>query len=628
MQFLSPTVKVLLVENNVADFELIEQYFAQNYPHEYQLAWVELLQDGIAYLQQNSLDVILLDLNLPDSQGLKSLSAMQKIAAEVPIVVITGMDEEEIALESLNEGAQDYLIKEKISPKLFQKTITCALECHQNSTNNSNSEDTSYFVLANQTIPDKCDLCQNIFKTIVDTIPALIWMTDARGNCTFFNQTWLNFTGYSLNRQLSEGWLALVHPSEKTKCQKIYQLALKNQAGFSIEHRLLRFDGTYRWMYTTAVRRSNTDAQFVGLIGSCIDITPRKQAEEKLEQQAESNRIVAQITKTIHSSLDLDYVLKTTVAEISQFLQAEKISIIKKVAGKDNFKILLESVSTSSDNEPSCNLDLAQKQSIIQIPDNLTRLTAGEVVAINNQQSSESCHGLLAPIVVENKLWGVLSVEPYSVLERWHFDVIELLNQVAVQLAIAIQQAELYQQLTIANQELEELSTVDPLTNIANRRKFDRYLAQEWQRLAREKAPLSLIMCDIDYFKLYNDTYGHQAGDRCLKLVAQAIAKTIKRPADLVARYGGEEFAVILPNTTVGGAVHLAQQMRLQISSLQIPHINSPLDLYITLSLGVAGFVPTHDTTVKTLIAAADKSLYRAKKLGRDRVVQYSPTNE
>lgn len=626
MQFLSPTVKVLLVENNVADFELIEQYFAQNYPHEYQLAWVELLQDGIAYLQQNSLDVILLDLNLPDSQGLKSLSAMQKIAAEIPIVVITGMDEEEIALASLNEGAQDYLIKEKISSKLFQKTITCALECHQNPTS-LNSDDTSYFMLANKTIPNKCDLCQNIFKTVVNTTPALIWMTDAGGNWIFFNQTWLNFTGRSLNRQLPEDWLALVHPTEKSKCQKIYQLALKNQTGFNIEHRLLRFDGTYRWMYTTAVRRSNTDDQFVGLIGSCIDITPRKQIEEKLEQQAESNRIVAEITKTIHSSLDLDYVLKTTVAEISQFLQAKKISIIK-VAGKDNFKILLESVSTSSDNEQSCSLDLAQKQSIIQIPDNLARLTAGEVVAMNNQQSSKSCYGLLAPIVVENKLWGVLSVEPYSVLKRWHFDAIKLLNQVAVQLAIAIHQAELYQQLTIANQELEELSTVDPLTNIANRRKFDRYLAQEWQRLAREKAPLSLIMCDIDYFKLYNDTYGHQAGDRCLKLVAQAISKTIKRPADLVARYGGEEFAVILPNTTVGGAVHLAQQMRLQISSLQIPHINSPLDLYITLSLGVAGFVPTHDTNVKTLIAAADKSLYQAKKLGRDRVVQYSPTNE
>ncbi len=626
MQFLSPTVKVLLVENNVADFELIEQYFAQNYPQEYQLAWVELLQDGIAYLQQNPLDVILLDLNLPDSQGLNSLSAMQKIAAEIPIVVITGIEEEEIALASLKEGARDYLIKEKISPMLFQKTITCAIERPQN-TNSLNYNDTSYSLLASKATQEKCALCEALFKIVVDTTPALIWMTDARGNFIFFNQTWLDFTGNSLNRQLQEGWTALVHPSEKSRCQKIYQLAFKNQTGFNIEHRLARFDDTYRWMYTTAVRRYNSDDQFVGLIGSCIDITPRKQAEEKLEQQAESNRIVAQITKTIHSSLDLERVLATTVAEISQFLQAETILIIK-VEGKNSFKVLLESVSTSSDHDRNCNLDLAQKQSIIQLPDNFARLTAGEVVAMNSQESSASCCGILVPIVVEDKLWGVLSVEPYSVLERWHFDAIKLLNQVAVQLAIAIHQAELYQQLTIANQDLEELSTVDALTNIANRRKFDRYLAQEWQRLAREKAPLSLIMCDIDYFKLYNDTYGHQAGDRCLQLVAQALSKTIKRPADLVARYGGEEFAVILPNTTIEGAVHLAQQIRLQIGALHIPHINSPLDLYITLSLGVASFVPSHDATANTLIAAADSSLYQAKELGRDRVVKYSPADE
>ena len=197
-----------------------------------------------------------------------------------------------------------------------------------------------------------------------------------------------------------------------------------------------------------------------------------------------------------------------------------------------------------------------------------------------------------------------------------------------MQLAIAIHQSELYQKLAQVNRELEELSTVDPLTNIANRRKFDRYLAVEWQRLAREKAPLSLIMCDIDYFKLYNDTYGHQAGDRCIKWVAQAISKTIKRPADLVTRYGGEEFAIILPNTTADGAEYLAQQIRLQIGALQIAHINSPIDLYITLSLGVAGCIPAHDSAPEALIAAADSSLYQAKELGRNRVVKFSMLDE
>ncbi|MGL5075717.1 MAG: diguanylate cyclase, partial [Waterburya sp.] len=200
---------------------------------------------------------------------------------------------------------------------------------------------------------------------------------------------------------------------------------------------------------------------------------------------------------------------------------------------------------------------------------------------------------------------------------------IKFLKQVALQLEIAIKQSELYQHLEQANQELEKLAVLDGLTKIANRRKFDQYLEGEWKRLTRERSPLSLILCDIDYFKLYNDTYGHQAGDRCLQKVAQAISKVIKRPADLVARYGGEEFAVILPNTDAGGAKYLARQIRLQIEALKIPHINSKVDLYVTLSLGVASCIPNGGLGFYALVAAADKGLYQAKELGRNQVALF-----
>ena len=159
------------------------------------------------------------------------------------------------------------------------------------------------------------------------------------------------------------------------------------------------------------------------------------------------------------------------------------------------------------------------------------------------------------------------------------------------------------------------------MTGIANRRKFDRYLDKEWRRLAREKAPLSLILCDVDYFKLYNDTYGHQAGDRCLRDVAQAISKVIKRPADLAARYGGEELAIILPNTDPEGAKKVAEKINLQVKALHLPHINSPIDIYLTLSFGVAGVTPCHNSSPQKLIETADRALYRAKESGRNRIV-------
>jgi len=171
-----------------------------------------------------------------------------------------------------------------------------------------------------------------------------------------------------------------------------------------------------------------------------------------------------------------------------------------------------------------------------------------------------------------------------------------------------------------ANMELHRLASIDGLTQIANRRRFDEVLKLEWRRLQREKLPLSLIMIDIDYFKIYNDTYGHQQGDNCLQSVARSISQQSKRPADLVARYGGEEFVVILPNTDIEGATHLAEQIRKQVQLLNIPHKNSPVTPIVTISLGVSTVVPVPDYSPEQLLAGADQCLYQAKKAGRNRV--------
>lgn len=171
-----------------------------------------------------------------------------------------------------------------------------------------------------------------------------------------------------------------------------------------------------------------------------------------------------------------------------------------------------------------------------------------------------------------------------------------------------------------ANQTLQELVWSDGLTEIANRRYFDDYLQREWQRSAREKTWLSLLLCDIDYFKAYNDNYGHLAGDACLKQVAKTVKDTIRRPADLVARYGGEEFAVILPNTGAKGAICVAENLRSQIENLQILHCASLAHQYVTLSIGIASDIPTVNHIPEILIEKSDKALYEAKTRGRNRI--------
>lgn len=171
------------------------------------------------------------------------------------------------------------------------------------------------------------------------------------------------------------------------------------------------------------------------------------------------------------------------------------------------------------------------------------------------------------------------------------------------------------------NQQLQQLSRIDGLTSIHNRRSFDECLDKEWRRLRREQQPLSIILCDVDHFKQYNDTYGHQAGDTCLQEVALAIDKSVKRPADMVARYGGEEFVVLLPNTPLPGATHIAEMIRTAIEVLRIPHKASSASDQVTLSLGVAAVIPNTQQTYTELLEAADAALYRAKQQGRNRVI-------
>ena len=186
---------------------------------------------------------------------------------------------------------------------------------------------------------------------------------------------------------------------------------------------------------------------------------------------------------------------------------------------------------------------------------------------------------------------------------------------------ILIEKSRLYRELEQANRKLLHLATIDSLTQVSNRRSLDEYLSREWQRMAREFSPVSLILCDVDFFKAYNDTYGHPYGDACLKAVARAISESVKRPADLVARYGGEEFAVILPNTEAIGAAHIAQNIQSKIKALKIPHANSDVSKYVTASIGIASLFPTSESIPDTLIAAADRALYRAKAQGRNCVI-------
>lgn len=208
--------------------------------------------------------------------------------------------------------------------------------------------------------------------------------------------------------------------------------------------------------------------------------------------------------------------------------------------------------------------------------------------------------------------WPVLCQRVRRLLKAY-WGTMQLQTQIERERALTLQ-------LEAANQELTRLATSDGLTGLANRRYFDEVLDREWRRAIRDRLPFSLLLCDVDYFKAYNDTYGHLMGDHCLKSVATILAQSVKRSSDVVARYGGEEFAIIMPNTPIAGSRQIADTIQQQLAQAAIPHASSCVSSAVTVSIGLLCVVPKLGYTTTAALTEVDRMLYRAKAAGRNQI--------
>ncbi len=536
-------LKILLVEDDLADATLIEDLLGSFSDALFRLQTVTSLERGLACLEAEKFDAVLLDLSVSDGLGgSEDLAVLKARSPTVPVVVLTDSNDENTALSVLRSGAQDCLVKGRFQRTLLVRAIHYAIE--------------------------------------------------------------------------------------------------------------------------------------------------RQQVEEQLRQQAIRERLLGQMIEHIRSSIDAASILQSTVAEVRQFLKTDRVLIYRCqdwasqfdgeeqkgaiVAGDGLPDGYIENQNINAALAVSC-LVLVESQSVQAIADVNTAALSGscrelladcEIAAVlsvpiwqsgdwetanqrlegtvweaeKNQYAAENylslpavgkpqAQGKSAPDLERenrNNLWGMLTAYNCSETREWQQWEIDFLQHLANQVAIAIEQSQLYRQLAIANQKLQELATTDGLTGIANRRQFDRVLMLEWRRLAREELPLSLIMFDIDFFKLYNDFYGHLGGDDCLRQVAKAIASCAKRAGDLPARYGGEEFAIVLPNTSAEGANIVARKICDRIASLQVPHARSSIGSYVTVSCGIATAIPSAQQSPDSLIRSADSALYQAKTEGKNRICHAS----
>jgi diguanylate cyclase (GGDEF)-like protein/PAS domain S-box-containing protein len=478
-------------------------------------------------------------------------------------------------------------------------------------------------------------------QALANSLPAIVWATDLDGTIAFVIGSGLDALGFKWEELVGQSIFAL-YKAHAGNVENIKRgLSGEQRSWTSTFHNVIY---NHR---VIPVRDRNGNA--IGLTGVSLDITERERVETALRQQAKRERLVAAIAQRIRASLQLNDILNTTVAELRQFLQIDRM-VIYRFSQEERGIVVAESADPEYSTKLASNPDNLSVD-VRCLGESIEAYSRGEFHVIHDvevaslsdetRQFLKQSHvksRLAVPILVEDeeegsgsspnncvRPWGLLVADRCDQLHHWHPQEINLLASLSTQVAIAIRQAQLYarleeskHQLEESNKELLRLASVDWLTQTANRLRFDEYINQEWRQMAREGAQLALIMADIDYFKDYNDTYGHPEGDRCLQKVARAISQTVKRPRDLVTRYGGEEFAIVLPMTDIEGANYLAEQIRTNVKALHIIHEESLIDQYVTISLGVASMIPIVGSTPSVLIAAADYALYEAKGRGRN----------
>ncbi|PSR16019.1 hypothetical protein C8255_20075 [filamentous cyanobacterium CCP3] len=487
----------------------------------------------------------------------------------------------------------------------------------------------------------------HLLQLLMDALPVCISYIDQNRCYQYANTTYQAWFGLKPEEIYGQ-------PIERVIGTEAYQKAKANiDRALAGEHvvyeSVMPYTAGHRYVQGTLVPDYNVEGKVQGYFALTQDLSDRKAAELALERKAEREHTLWQIPQRIRQTLDLQSILATATEEVQRYLGVDRTLILQFTA--DHTGTIIQ--STTQSNCPIapdsrqwqaeglrqlCHRHYGQG-TVRAIPDldvEVNDFCINHWIALMAAKSA-----IVVPILQPqprgaSNLWGLLIIQTCTTYRQWESGEAELLEQVADQLAIAVQQADLLAQvqcqaqqlsatnqaLEQANQRLNELSHRDALTQLANRRYFDTVLQREWKQMARSRLPLSLIMFDVDYFKQFNDRHGHPAGDDCLVTVAQTSQQVINRATDVLARYGGEEFAVILPQTNLAGAASLAEAIRTSIRNLNIVNFETATEtVHVTVSLGVACQIPNRNTSLQTLIAAADEALYQAKQTGRNRTV-------
>lgn len=436
---------------------------------------------------------------------------------------------------------------------------------------------------------------EEAYQDIIETIQDSYLEVDLGGNFISFNNSFCKLLGYSKDELRGRNNREFVDSANADKIFDIFSQIF--QSGMPVSRaswEYFRKDGTIKYAEASVSLIKGDDGEPIGFRGIGRDVTDLKKAEAALRESEQRFRFLFQSTldSVVILNREFNYVYANQAAD--KFLGMNDDTIEGK-----NIRDVLAPFPKFKDLWIKRLEQFFETEEPRWVEDRITIDTG----ILWSESSLAAIRDADEQLVAVGIIYRDVSKRKQEEAER---------EQLITQLEGAKKDAE------DANRKLERLATLDSLTQLANRRMLDYYLIREWSLQARHKSVLSIILCDIDYFKRYNDTYGHQAGDECLKQVAAILKDSIKRPTDLVARYGGEEFVLILPKTNGQDAIHVAQRIQSNIRELKILHSQSDVDKYLTLSMGISCAFPNNNQSVELLVKTADDALYEVKTNGRN----------
>lgn len=460
------------------------------------------------------------------------------------------------------------------------------------------------------------------FQTLAEDAPVSLWLTDTSGNVIFTSNQYKNFIGRDKVEKLGgNAWFNALHPDDRDYCLTVFEDAFIAYKPFSMEYRLRRRDGKYRYFIDRGIPYINDQGKFSGFVGSSTDISEQKSSEDQL---IKSHKELTQYNYEMHLINQLNSYLQVcrTTEETYPIVSYYSEQIFPDCAGAlylfNDKKSLVESKATWG------NIELMS--SPIIVPDDCWSLRQGkEHVILHNDERLRCKHVgegvnnyICEPIIAQGEMLGMLHIEFKSSDESTDEEKEHYINSRKRLIKITADNLALSLVSLKLREALQSQSVRDPLTHLFNRRHMEESLEREIHRCARAKSGLGIIMCDADHFKSINDNFGHDVGDVVLLEFAKLFKNSV-RTSDIVCRYGGEEFIIIMPDTTKEAVISRADKICRQIGELKLIHDGKPLP-QITASFGVS-FMDGVLVDKSALIRAADLALYKAKESGRNQVV-------